>query len=354
MARQRLTKRVAEDLTVKGYGDSKESKGSGINNDPYTMNDTGHEANDPKMDEYMRAGDDPYGNWAEKPHDKNPAVDDSKREETGHAPLVDRRTASEAVASARKLEEKAVKCIVASQRILPGASDDDIEAQAAVLMHLTDEGLNSTLSRQEKLAQSIGKVADETAEEVQEDPEVVAKREKLASLKKEAEELEKELSAGDESEEKEAAKKEDEEEACDMKSSADEEDEKKDEKEEDKEASKEEDKEASKEEDKEAATDEDKEASKEEDKEASKEEDKEASDDEEGEDEKEEEDEEEGKDASDDSLLDSIFSSVTASSNKKGATKISGLVKKEASEAGVDNLGQLWGTPPDVSDVFGN
>lgn len=42
--------------------------------------------------------------------------------------------AYEAVAAARKLEERAARCIAAAQRMLPGASDKDIEAQAAVLM----------------------------------------------------------------------------------------------------------------------------------------------------------------------------------------------------------------------------
>jgi len=263
MARERLTTRVAEDLTVKGSGDTKESKGSGIANDPYELNDTGHGANDPKREQYAKG--DPE-KWAEGVNTANPAADDDKREETGHAPLIDKHAAMEAVASAKKLEEKAIRCIVAAQRMLPGAPDDMIELQAADLMHLPEPALNATLTRQEKLAGLISKAASDSAEES-----------------------------------KEASK-----DSCDKP-----------------EEKKEEAKEATKVEEK-----------KEEAKEATKAEEK-----------------EEAKEASD-NLLDMIFSEVIASDVKKGATSLSGLVKKEASEAGVD-LSSVWASAPDISDVFG-
>ena len=335
MSRERLTNKTAEDLKVKGYGDTKESKGSGIDNDPYNMNDTGHEKNDPKREQYAKG--DPEA-WNEGVNKENPAKDDKKREETGHAPLIDKHAAVEAVASAKKLEEKAVKCIVASQRILPGASDEIIEAQAADLMNLPDNALDSTLSRQEKLAQDISGVAEEVEKEAQEDPEIVAKREKLAALQSEAAELEKELTAGDDEEKEE--EKEEETEAG--KKAGDKEEEKEEEKEEKEAAKEEKEEEEEEEEEKEAAK---KDEEEKEEKEAAK---------------KDEEKVEEGDMPTDDekeaaeetNLLDAIFSNVTASDNKKGASKLSGMVKKEASKGG-DQLDGIWNSPPDVSKVFG-
>ena len=66
-----------------------------------------------------------------------------------HRTTTDKHAAAEAIATMRKLEEKAARCIVASQRTLPGADRDMIEAQAASFMHLPDAELNATLSRQE-------------------------------------------------------------------------------------------------------------------------------------------------------------------------------------------------------------
>jgi len=337
MSRERLTQRVAEDMKSKP-NTQVEAKGSGIDNDPYNMNDTGHEANDPKYDQYAKG--DPSA-WAEDPHMKNPAVDDGKREETGHAPLIDRRTASEAVAAAKKLEEKAVKCIVASQRMLPGASEEVIEEQAADFMLLPDTALNSTLERQEKLAKSIVKAAEENAEEAEEskedieDPEITAKKEKLASLQKEAAELQKELEAGsacdktseDEEGEAEEEKKEEEKEAGDMPV--------------EEEKEKEEAEEKKKEEEKEAG---DMPAEEEKEKEEAEEEKKD----------KEKEATEEVKLATDnDNLLDQIFQTVTASENKQGATSLKGMVKKEASKSDSNDISKLWKTDPDVSEIFG-
>jgi len=37
---------------------------------------------------------------------------------------------------------------------------------------------------------------------------------------------------------------------------------------------------------------------------------------------------------------------------KKGASKLSGLVKKEASSGSGDDLASLWSSAPDVKDIF--
>ena len=61
MSRNRLTNRTASDMKSKP-GAQVEAKGSGVDNDVYNMNDTGHEKNDPSVSEYAKG--DPSA-WAE-------------------------------------------------------------------------------------------------------------------------------------------------------------------------------------------------------------------------------------------------------------------------------------------------
>lgn len=350
MARKRLTTRTARDMESKP-GTQVMDKGSKWDNDPYDMNDTGHEKNDPDLTEYQKG--DPSA-WAEDPNMKDPAAQDQNREETMHAPLIDKQAASEAVASVKVLQQKAVKSIVASQRMLPGAPDEIIEKQATIFMRLPDDGLNATLAHQEALAKNIAKAAGDAAEEDDDEEKAMEEGKKMLQEKKaQLEALQKEIEAGqndprafyESKKKKEAAKKKDEEEEEEVESgsmckSAEEEEEEEGKKEEGEE------KEAAK---YEAGEGEEK-----------KEEKKEEEEGEEGEEEsgEEEEGEEEEKsasgielEASDDNILDQIFSTVTASEEKKGASKLSGMVKKQASQ-GSDNLSGLWGAPPDVSGLF--
>jgi len=320
MSRERLTTRVA--------GETK-----AIDNDVFAQNNPEHTSNDPKIGEYAI-----NSTFGEDVNTANPAADDHKRESTGHAPLIDKHAAAEAVASARVLEAKAVKCIIAAQRILPGAAEEMIEKQAAIFMHLPEEGLNATLSNQESLAKMISKQASETSEEAKAEGETVKqeeaekkcnkedeqkkeaakkvmddKKKKLEDLKKEAADLETELTAG-----------------------------KKDEKvveEEDKTAAVKKDEKVVEEEDKTAAVKKDEKVVEEEDKTAAVKKDEKV------------EEEKEEVEASDGTLLDQIFGEVTASENKKGAAKLSGMVKKQASEQ-VSDLQGLWATDPDVSNMF--
>ena len=323
MSRERLTTRVA--------GETK-----AIDNDVFAQNNPEHTSNDPKIGEY--AINSTFGGDV---NTANPAADDHKRERTGHAPLIDRHAATEAVASARVLEAKAVKCIIAAQRILPGAAEEMIEKQAAIFMHLPEEGLNATLSNQESLAKMISKQASETSEEAKAEGETVKqeeaekkcdkeddqkkeaakkdiadKMEKLRNLKKEAADLETELTAGkNQNDPKESNASEE-----DKTAAA-----KKDEKVE--------------EEDKTAAVKKDEKVEEEEDKTAAVKKDEKV------------EEEKEEVEASDGTLLDQIFGEVTASETKKGAAKLSGMVKKQASEQ-VNDLQGLWATSPDVSNMF--
>jgi len=314
MSRERLTTRTAADMKSKP-GAQVVDKGSGIANDPYDMNDTGHSKNDPAIGEYAKGDSE---TWNEGVNKDNPAKDDQKREETGHAPLIDKHAATEAIASARRLEEKAVKAIIASQRMLPGATDAIIEKQAGILMHLPEDGLNATLSNQESLAMMIAKAAGESAEEKDEDEEAKEKSEKDASDDKDKDD-DKEKS------DKEAGQNDPH--AFDLK------------KKKEKLASL-----------KKAAEDLEKEVKEDEEKDASADSD---------EDDKEEKDasadakkDEEEVEASDSSLLDQIFSGVMPSPIKKGASKLSGMVKKEASSSGSNDLSSLWSSAPDVSSIF--
>ena len=353
--RQRLTTRVAEDLTVKSKGETKESKGSGIDNDVYNLNDTGHEKNDPDRGEYAKG--DPSA-WGEDVYTKPVNTDDKNREETGHAPLVDKHAAIEAIATVHKLEEKAARCIVASQRALPGADRNMIEAQAASFMHLPDEELNATLMRQEKLARLIAGAAEEAAAEtVVEDKE--AKKgeippqflENIRSKKDRAEGDKPEDEPEDEPADKDAKKDEKipeflsqklaslEAEIASLRTAA-----KKgissintndtgmnitnanEESEGDKAKKPEGDTpegDKAKEDDADEVT---------------------FGDDDEGSD----------RDASDDNLLNQIFSTVTASTEKKGAKTLAGLVKKEASTSGTSDLDSILmdGVPPSINHLF--
>lgn len=136
MSRERLTSRVA---------------GEGKGNDSYDMNDTGHAKNQPSDEEYVIGTPETFGEGVAKKNWKNP----EDRNEMNVADLHDKLAATEAVASVKALEKKAVKCMVASQRMLPGATDDLIVKQAIDLMNLPEEAINATLARQETLANNM-------------------------------------------------------------------------------------------------------------------------------------------------------------------------------------------------------
>lgn len=320
--RKRLTDKVAADVA--------EDKGSGIMNDPYQVNNPAHEKNDPDYGEYKKG--DPEA-WAEGVNKDNLWKDD-KRTETGH-PEVTAKMAAEAVQAARKLEERAVKCIVASQRILPGAEDSVIECQAADLMHLPDNMVDALLGRQENLANSIAKSAADASGEAEEEDE---KKEKEAGMSAEEKKAWKEkMDAA--RKKKEAAEAE----LAQLEKLAgdDSEDEEKEEESEEKSAGDEEDTETKRGRQPQEEGDIEEDHS-----------DKSAAEEEEEEEEDKEEKEEAEEKTAGDNLLDDIFSSVTASEKKQGAKTLSGMVKKEASSGSNDDLSKVWSAPPDVSKHF--
>ena len=159
MSRVRLTSRTAFDA-------SKVAKEEKVE-DAYSQNNPDHAKNDPKEDQYVIGTP---SDFAEDVNKDNLWKDDD-RVGTGHSKLVDKKAAAEAIASAREMEMKAVKCIIASQRMLPGAPDELIEKQASVLLSLPGEGIDEILSNQQNFAKMISKAASEIAEEVEEDKE---------------------------------------------------------------------------------------------------------------------------------------------------------------------------------------
>lgn len=81
--------------------------------------------------------------------------------------VADLRQASEAaIKSAAELEKKAIRCLVASQRMLPGAEQHIIEANAADLIRLPLASIDAILARQEGFARRIASEAEEAAAEV--------------------------------------------------------------------------------------------------------------------------------------------------------------------------------------------
>jgi len=292
MARQRLSwdeKKVAE-LTKTA--------------DPYTMNQT---RQNPPVEKYQTGDPDA---WGETPNMATPWKSEG-RTETGHpAP------AREAVVGARKLEDKALKCITIAQRMLPGADDSVIEEQATDFMYLPEKSVLATLQRQASLAEKLAGKAEENApaegEEAApaEGEEVEAKKKAPAEGEEAAPE---EGKAAAEPAEKTTAKPEKKpdqpaapaEEAPEEGKAAAEPAEKTTEKPEKKPAAP-------------APAAEPKEV------------------------------------ASSDDLLNQLFQdseTATASESKQGAKKLSGIVK-QASSGGDPQLAGLWDAPPDISTAF--
>jgi hypothetical protein len=244
--------------------------------DPYTMNQ--EHANNPV--EKYKTGD--PSTWAEDPDMKTPWKAEGRTEDGHPAP------AREAVKAARKLEDKALKCITIAQRMLPGANDGLIEEQATDLMYLPENSVLATLQRQSRLAEVLAK-GDDDEDDDDADKAAAAKCEKEPEEKKEevVEAKKEEVIPEEKKEEVVEAKKE----------------------------------EVVPEEKKEEVV----EAKKADPKDEEIEMDKEASSD----------------------LLDLIFAQEEP---KTGAKKLSGIVKQASSSEG--DLSGLWNAPPDVSKAF--
>jgi hypothetical protein len=283
--------------------------------DPYDMNQT---RTNPPAEKYQTGGPSQFAEDQDMATTQK--IKQEGRTETGHPSP---KEAHEAVVNARKMEDKAIKCITIAQRMLPGAEGETIEAQATDLMFLPEKCVMATLQRQTDLAEKIAGVKEEDEKEEKEaakKPE--EKEEKEAAKKPEEKKEEKEAAKKpEEKEEKEAAKKPEE-------------------KKEEVEAAKKQDTpEEKKKEEVEAAKKQDtpEEKKKEEVESAKKPEEKKP--------------EEPEIEISSGDLLDQIFAAELNPEEKAGAKKLSGLVKK-ASVDSVGGLESLWETPTDISQVF--
>jgi len=154
--------------------------------DPYTMNQD--HTNNP-VEKYKNWDTETGGEGVDM---RQPARSEG-RTETGHpAPTSGPAAApvatpavpapmepAQAVMAARKLEDKALKCITIAQRMLPGAEDTMIEAQATDLMYLPEKMVLATLQRQAELAETLaGDTCEKgTKEEDDDKPAVEAKKE---------------------------------------------------------------------------------------------------------------------------------------------------------------------------------
>jgi len=311
--RQRLTSKTAEWLKSKADAQVQD-KGTGIDNDTAAMNNDAHAKNDPSYDDYKKGEPSAWGEDV----DKSNLWKKDKRDEMNVSEMT-AKDAAEAVASVKKLQEKAVKCLVASQRILPGAPESVLEAQASDLMHLPETRLDALLKRQEVLAKTIAKAASESADDAEDKKEEEKKEEVEASEDtedKKEEEKKEEVEASEDTEEDADAKKKEIQDKMDKLSA---------------ELKEIEAKGGCKKEAEEAPAEEKKEEDKEEDEEEKKKE------------------EDTSKEAS---LLDEIFSSALPTGTKKGASSLSGLVKKEASSGAGNDISGIWDAPPDVSSNF--
>lgn len=146
MSRTRLT-----DKTAAEAGD----------NDLYTMNGARPTGNVNPGDKYEIGGPDQFGETpistadTKKLHDKD--VNDRNDQN-----IPNLREASEAaIRTAAELEKKAIRCLVASQRMLPGAAQHIIEANAADLIRLPLASIDAILGRQEAFARRIASEAEE-------------------------------------------------------------------------------------------------------------------------------------------------------------------------------------------------
>lgn len=133
--------------------------------DPYTLNQD--HPNNPTQK--YQTGD--TSSWAEDPDLRKPWEGEGRDEVGKPAPKADMAPApmaapapeaapamppaQQAVMAARKLEDKALKCITIAQRMLPGGADDLVEAQATDLMYMPERCILATLQRQAELADKL-------------------------------------------------------------------------------------------------------------------------------------------------------------------------------------------------------
>jgi len=212
--------------------------------DPYMMNT---EKTNPPVEKY-KTGD--PSSWAEDPDMRKPWEGEGRNEvglaapkseapaapaapaapEAPEAPAevseekeeMTEAKAQEAIASMQKLQGKALKCITIAQRMLPGASDELIEAQAKEFMYMPERCVLATLQRQIQLGEILANEEEEEKEEEEkkeEKPVVKAEEEEKKEekpVKVEEEEKKEEVEAKKEEQPKEETTPEEKVEASDL------------------------------------------------------------------------------------------------------------------------------------------
>lgn len=153
MSRQRLTKEAATDdvYTMNGARPAEEQRG-------------GNGSGDKFFKEYDNENGTAYGETPITTEEtKKLHEEDMKRDDMNIGEM--REAMSKAIKNAKDLDDRASRCIIASERMLPGASGEVIEANALDLMLLPDPSINAILERQASLAASVVAAAEEEEEE---------------------------------------------------------------------------------------------------------------------------------------------------------------------------------------------
>lgn len=185
-------------------------KRAGEENDVYTMNGArpeeakrgGNGSGDAFQREYQQ-GD--TNSWKETPistqETSQIAKEDEKRNDMNIGDI--RLAYQELIRNNRAASEKCAKCMLASERALPGADEETLIANASDLMFLPEPALDAFLGRQASLAASMKAAAEEVEVEEEEKKEAATEtpaEEEVVEEKEAAEEA-----AEEAPEEKEAA-----------------------------------------------------------------------------------------------------------------------------------------------------
>jgi len=143
-------------------------KKAGEVNDVYTMNGArpdeakrgGNGSGETFQKEYQ-TGD--TSSWKEDPISTQETAklntEDAKRNEMNLGEI--RMAFAQAIKQSSQMREHAAKCMIASERMLPGASQEALIANSSDLMFLPDSAIDGVLSRQASLALSVTSAADE-------------------------------------------------------------------------------------------------------------------------------------------------------------------------------------------------
>ncbi len=146
MSRNRLTDKTAA-----------EAEG----NDLYTMNGARPTGNINPGTKYDIGGPAEFGETPITQAETKAIHDQDVKDRDPDTNIPELRKASEqAIRNAAELERKAIRCLVASQRMLPGAEQHVIEANAADLIRLPLASIDAILSRQESFARRVASEAE--------------------------------------------------------------------------------------------------------------------------------------------------------------------------------------------------